>query len=112
MEKSPYFEHHSDDENEDGDEAEEGSKHESETESEFEHEPTTSLFKKRGDMIENEDTKPEKRRSSTNLNPSFRAKKPKRSGEIFIPIRQPSPGDTEYQSHMIHPNTLDFLKGL
>lgn len=94
--KSPYFEHPSGDE----DEGEERSEHESESEFESGH-----------DTVER-DTRPEKRRrSSTNPDPSSHAKKSKRSGEIFIPIRQPSPGDTEYQSHMIHPNTLDFLKG-
>lgn len=111
--KSPYFEHHSGDENEDVDEAEEGSEHEHETEYGSEHEPTTSLSGRRGDTIEKEDINPKKRmRNSTNPSSSSRAKKPKRSGEIFIPIRQPSPGDIEYQGHMIHPNTLDFLKGL
>lgn len=39
-------------------------------------------------------------------------KRLKRPEEIFIPIRQASPGDTEYHPHKIHPNTLDFLKGL
>lgn len=111
--KSPYIEHHSSNENEDTDEAEEGSEHENETEYGSGHEPTTTLSGKRGDMIEKKDTKPKRRkRNSTNPSSSSRAKKPKRSGEIFIPIRQPSPGDTEYQGHMIHPNTLDFLKGL
>lgn len=39
-------------------------------------------------------------------------KRSKRPEEVFIPIRQASPGDTEYHPHKIHPNTLDFLKGL
>lgn len=95
--KSPYTEHHSSDENEDVD----GSGREHETKYGSEH------------TIGEEDIKPKKRmRNSTNPSSSSRAKKPKRSGEIFIPIRQPSPGDIEYQGHMIHPNTLDFLKGL
>jgi hypothetical protein len=39
-------------------------------------------------------------------------KKMKRPEEVFIPMRQASPGDIEYHAHKIHPNTLDFLKGL
>lgn len=111
--KSPYFEHLSGDEDKDGYEAEERSGHGSETEFETEHETAVPLPKKRGDVVKKVNTKPEKRRKNiTNPSPLSRAKKPKRSGEIFIPIRQPSPGDTEYQGHMIHPNTLDFLRGL
>lgn len=113
--KSPYFEHPSGDEDEDKDgfEAEERSGNGSESEFESEHETAALLPKKRGDTVEKGDTKPEKRREPpTNPGPSSRAKKSRRSGEIFIPIRQPSPGDIEYQGHMIHPNTLDFLRGV
>lgn len=110
--KSPYFEHPSGDEDEDEYEGEEISEHRRKSEFESKHDTAASLSKRCGDTVER-DTRPEKRRrSSTNPDPSSRAKKSKRSGEIFIPIRQPSPGDTEYQGHMIHPNTLDFLKGL
>lgn len=106
--KSLYFGHPSGDE----DEGEERSEHGSESEFKSGHDTAASLSKKCGDTVE-KSTRPEKRRRSpTNPDPSSRAKKSGRSGEIFIPIRQPSPGDTEYQSHMIHPNTLDFLKGL
>lgn len=111
--KSPYFEHPSGDEDKDGFETKERPGHGSEAGFESEHETATPLPKKRGNTVEKGDANPEKRRKNlTNPGPSSRAKKSKRSGEIFIPIRQPSPGDTEYQGHMIHANTLDFLRGL
>lgn len=122
--KSPYFEHPSDDdEEEDGNRNEEEEEEEEKEEEEeyrsesgpvSEYESDVSLSKMGNETLGKESVKPRKRgRSSTNTTtPSSGTKKSKKSGEVFIPIRQPSPGGIEYQAYKIHPNTLDFLKGL
>lgn len=117
--KSPYFEHPSDDEedgnkNEEEEEEEEEGGYRSESGPVSEYESDVSLSKMDNETLGKESVKPRKRgRSSTNTTTlSSGTKKSKKSGEVFIPIRQPSPGGIEYQAYKIHPNTLDFLKGL
>lgn len=111
--KSPYFEHPEGGED-DEDEDESESEYESESEFESKRDSAASCHEKGSDTLKMGSLKPEKkrRRSSTSKTPSSVAKKLKRPGEVFIPIKQPSPGEIEYQAHKIHPNTLEFLKGL
>lgn len=113
--KSPYFDDPSGEEDE-----ESGDEGESEEGSEFgggdnvfsEHESAASLSEKGSNTSKLELEGSKKRKENPINTPLLGAKKLKRPGEIFIPIRQPSPGGIEYQAHRIHPNTLNFLKGL
>ena len=115
--KSPYFEHPSEDEA--GSAEEEGGEGDEEV-SDFEDPVATPV----SDDDEDEEVEEEGASESDApepVNPKKRARaaashgakrvKQKRPKEVVVPYRTAEPGDTEYQDHRIHPNTLDFLKG-
>lgn len=121
--KSPYFEHPSEDEAESAEEEEEEDG--DEEVSEFEHpdeEPVSDDDEdddKDGEVVEEEGVSesdaPEpvnpKKRARAAASHGAKRVKQKRPKEVVVPYRTAEPGDTEYQDHTIHPNTLDFLKG-
>jgi hypothetical protein len=114
--KSPYFEHPSEDEDEeeysdagsDFEEAKDGvdtapeDDEGVEEEDEEEDERPAQPSKKRGRKSSNAAT----------TQPKSAKKKKTESGEVFIPFRAPSPGGIDYADDQIHPNTLMFLAGV
>jgi hypothetical protein len=94
---SPYFDHLSEDKDDDAT-------------SDFQIEKIPSYDKSNSDS--------DKSQANTSLSRKRRQigfsgpiKNSKRSTEIFIPLRAPSPGEIDYAENRIHPNTFIFLKG-
>ena len=123
--KSPYFPHPSEDESGSGEETAETS---SDEEFEGGGEDVSDSPSGPDDVDVDADDSPFEDAAASRGNPKKRssaaaggrgavsshgAKRQKhgRRMQDFVPYRPPSPGDTEYLNHTIHPNTLDFLKG-
>lgn len=116
--KSPYFEHSSEDEQ---DEDDIGSDYnEAAVEEEVEDDDDEEVVDTDDEADPDEEaaeseqkTKANRKRDRASSNATPRsAKKQKNEGETLTSYRAPSPGDIEYRDDRVHPNTLTFLKGM
>ncbi|KAF8540053.1 hypothetical protein BDD12DRAFT_51441 [Trichophaea hybrida] len=114
--KSPYFEHPSENEEEEEDTSSETGSNFDDEHANKDIESDTGPEAAEDEETGESDAKPSKKsRTSSNaaaVAQSVRKKQKRQGEETFIPYKEPSPSGIDYADDQIHPNTLKFLEDL